>query len=225
MAKTTSAIQIKAVTGVQEWGEFDGNCTLFNLEVGNNVQRQNFRFVPSTSSFTTWLPNLQGCNVNKSESPSTPSDQTKCAEQRGVGLYNGQQSGGFDGALSLSYNKSDIEYLDLGADLQPTEVFGLSYNKTGLSGFDYLTMETMDNGRPTLQSSNGTTIFGYATWDYFLATVGLGFGEWKSHLTTLTPIPSFMKSIADNFTIPSRSWGYTAGARYCKHQAIKCPKT
>ena len=144
---------------------------------------------------------------------------SQCAVQRGVGLYQGTQSAGFDGNKSTTYlDLAEIDLLSLGSDAQITDLCGKNYSVPGSAGLDYLTIEYA-NGSPF--SSNATVpILGIIDWKFFLPTVGLGFGNWTSNAHWAL---SFMSDLANKFTIPSRTWGYTAGARYRKSGLIRFP--
>jgi hypothetical protein len=106
----------------------------------------------------------------------------------------------------------EFPQFSLGADLQIGDIFGTHYNVSGPAGFDYISVyPTAGSGAITPKEK--VPILGDASWAYFLPTVGIGFGNWTSSAGSAL---SLMSSLATNLTIPSRSWGYTAGARYRK---------
>lgn len=167
--------------------------------------------MPSTSSFSTWLPGNGSCHFANPPTSQIPTDPEECAVQRGVGLYNGQQSTGYVGGLSGSYQELATQYLGLGAQLDPLTLFGTDYNISALSGLDVVSVQHTNNSwTPPLQE---TPIFSIQSLYYGLPILGLGFGQWKSG-TGGASIPSFMSVMANSSEIPSRSWGYTAGAYY-----------
>jgi hypothetical protein len=211
-----SAIEILAAAGDDGWGDYDGVYTLFNLQIGNDTQNQNFRFVPSTSSDTTWLPIYERCSEILSYAasyPLFPTDLTVCAKECGVGYYNGNQNIGFNTSFSTSYTELDPETMDLGSTLIPADIFGTRYDagSTAAAGLDLVSLQVGNNS--WYQAPNHTVTFGVDSLLYILPTLGLGFGQVVSHLGTYT---SFMDIVASTSVIPSRSWGYTAGANYRK---------
>jgi len=79
-------------------------------------------------------------------------------------------------------------------------------------GFDTVTLGWQGSGLPTVQHS---TIANMATFDFWLGTFGIN--PQPANFTTYTdPQPSFMTQLKNNNTIPSLSWGYTAGNQYRK---------
>jgi hypothetical protein len=222
-----SAIEIMAAGDEDGWGDYDGLCTLFNLQIGNDAQKQNFRFVPSTSSFTTWLPLYERCFIlvnSSSKYPLWPTTLDKCAEESGVGTYEGTQNIGFNGSFNRpSYTEFEGETLDLGSSLQPADLFGQSYfGVSGVAGLDWVSLQLAGNDS-WYQALNHTPIFGLDTVLYMLPTLGLGFGQYVSGLGPA--YTSFMNTVSDTFVIPSRSWGYTAGAHYGKSISPPCTCT
>jgi hypothetical protein len=210
-----SAIEILAAAAEDGWGDYDGLYTLFNLQIGNDTQKQNFRFVPSTSSFTTWLPLYERCGgiIPLAANYSLfPTDLTVCAEECGVGYYDGNQNIGFNASFSTSYKELDTETMDLGSITKnPADIFGTMYDagSAAAAGVDLVSLQVGNNS--WYQAPKRTVTFGVDSLLYILPTLGLGFGEIVSHLGTY---PSFMDTVTSTSVIPSRSWGYTAGANY-----------
>jgi hypothetical protein len=199
------AIEVKPAEGDTEaWGVYDGIWSLFNLQIGNQTsQYQNFRFVPSTSSFQTWLPQSRSCEAAP--------DVASCPSSRGVGIFEDTQSQGYIANRSDSYRFFAATGMTLGAGTQPETLFGADYATAGDTGRDILRLQARNN--TWFQASQTTTVVEDGWYNYFLPIFGIGFGEWVFRGQT---VPSFMKAISDDGTIPSRSWGYTAGASYCK---------
>lgn len=202
-----SAIEVKPVAGDDAWGDFNGLWTLFELEAGNDTQRQHFRFVPSTSSYTTWLPENGSCQDVASLITLTIDE---CAVSRGVGLYEGSQSTGWTADSSTSYRLLGISYPDLGKLPSPQDLFGAEFNQSNNVGLDFVSVQDANN--TWVNGPRNTTVFGERQLNYVLPTLGLGIGEWLS--PTGIQYNSWLKSLADRAMIPSRSWGYTAGAAY-----------
>jgi hypothetical protein len=208
-----SSIILPVAFSVQPSNVFDqgdGQWSTFNLQVGGGSGGpQNFRVVVSTSSFDTWLPlpESSGC-PNASISPAT------CASMRGVGFYAGSQSTGFDGTRSNSASSDvalGIETLDIG-QLDANTLFGTEYgNLTGYLWEDYLYMSSSTSPSTSHSSSSWVPIYGIGTGYYYLASFGIGYGAVQTAQLTLN---STLSSMAASGTIPSVSWGYTAGAYY-----------
>jgi hypothetical protein len=77
-------------------------------------------------------------------------------------------------------------------------------------GFDTVTLGWQGSGGPTVQHS---TIANYAYYQFWLGIFGLN--PQPANFTTYTdPQPSFLTQLKRNNSIPSVSWGYTAGNRY-----------
>lgn len=77
-------------------------------------------------------------------------------------------------------------------------------------GFDTVTLGWQGSGGPSVQHS---TIANMAYYEFWLGTFGLN--PQPANFTTYTdPQPSFMTQLKRNNTIPSLSWGYTAGNQY-----------
>jgi hypothetical protein len=194
----------------------DGKWSTFNLAVGHT---QNFRVVPSTSSFDVWLPevqpNLSGCPPNTT---STNTTLESCAEVRGVGQWKGVQSSGYVGTRSTTVEDGGeigLETIDLGA-LQANTLFGTEYGPSVVAGSlwaDYLQMSTSTSPSTSFTTLSRAPIFGILTNYYYLASLGLGNGT----LNTTKPgvhLNSALAGMAADGVISSLSWGYTAGAYY-----------
>jgi hypothetical protein len=184
----------------------DGLWSTFKLEVGNGPgQGQNFLVVVSTSFYTTLLPGTQSCRSNES-SDVIPAD---CTRMRGIGLYNGNTSDGYDGTRSMATAKQlGIEYILRGGYFSVTELYGQRYNVRGTDWDDELYMDTSHN------SSIPVPILVIDSVSYYIASLGLGVGK---HLSTVKGAPvvnSAVSAMAQSGAIPSESWGYTAGANY-----------
>lgn len=77
-------------------------------------------------------------------------------------------------------------------------------------GFDTVTLGWQGSSGPSVQHS---TIANMAYYEFWLGTFGLN--PQPANFTTYTdPQPSFMTQLKRNNTIPSLSWGYTAGNQY-----------
>jgi hypothetical protein len=191
--------------------EDDGLWNTFNLAVGAGSNGpQNFRVVVSTSSYDLWLPQSPVCPL----SSLAPSD---CPSSRGVGFYNNKLSDGYNGTRSTTQEGPlGIEVLALGGELDIETLFGTAptdyANVSGSFWVDYIHLNSPTAPITTLDSPKQIPILGYSRVPYYLATLGLGVGR---HISTAKKIVnSTVMSMSDAGVIPSRSWGYTAGAYY-----------
>ena len=199
---------------VKPSGQFDGNdgsWSTFLVQVGNPAQA--FRAVISTSSFSTWLPTPDGCVY--SQDPSfVPSN---CSQLRGVGIYKGFQSSGFQESNDTgTFKYIGINSLELGNDLSIPAAFGSTYDIKGDLGLDQILLSDSASSA-SLTTSGGVPVYGVSNWNYFLPSLGIGIGALKS---TTQNTPSFVEALVNQSAIPSRSWGYTAGASYRKYLII-----
>ncbi|THW18272.1 acid protease [Aureobasidium pullulans] len=120
---------------------------------------------------------------------------TGCEESRGELFLTNQ---------SLTWVPNSIFQLGL-----PNEM-ALGLDDEANYGFDTVTLGWQGSGLPTVQHS---TIANMATFDFWLGTFGIN--PQPANFTTYTdPQPSFMTQLKNNNTIPSLSWGYTAGNQY-----------
>ncbi|QDS77617.1 hypothetical protein FKW77_002389 [Venturia effusa] len=127
---------------------------------------------------------------------------------RGIGLFNSQQSEGYNGRNSINTAKnSGLEYILRGGGLQPRDLYGARYNVSGLAWVDklYLGSPAASSISPILEISNPF---------YYIATLGLGVGTHKGTVKGADTVDSTVLTMAKSGTIPSASWGYTAGASY-----------
>lgn len=191
-----------------EFLDADGLWSTFKLEVGNEPGHgQNFLVVISTSSYTTWLPNAQSC--------STSGAPANCSATRGIGLFNGEQSPGYDDSKSSSSSatgKLGTDKIGIGGFYNAQTLYGQDYDVSGDLGEDELYMSSSTAPSITHNSSNIVPIFAYASGNYYLASLGIGVGVYLSGGGL--NMSSAVTSMADAGAIPSLSWGYTAGAYY-----------
>lgn len=79
----------------------DGLWSTFSIQVGTPAQT--FHVLPSTSSQETWLPAVEGC---------TAADGSKCGAQRGVGVFRGVASSGFDSTqVGICYHRVSLSMI------------------------------------------------------------------------------------------------------------------
>jgi hypothetical protein len=205
--------------------EDDGLWSSFDLEIGDGPGGgQNFRVIISTSSFDTWLPLPPGC-------PNETFTPPNCAYSRGVDLYAGLQSSGYNGADSnTAAPKGQLSTVKLEVgELDASSLFGATYGDVaGALWADYLHMSSSTGSDTSQNSSQPVPILGVKRVPYYLSTFGIGVGAHKTPVASLPIINSTVLSMANAGAIPSESWGYTAGAHYGKCTSISntCgPKT
>jgi hypothetical protein len=199
-----SAIELRTATDDAEaWVDYEGRWSAFNLQVGNGTQRQNFRFVPSTSSYTAWLPPPGLCA--DFQRPIGP-----CSLERGIGLYEGQQSTGFLSNRSASFEPHQNTKVKIGP-FDGSDIFGLGYDVNTTFGSDVLWIQDANN--TWIRGPRRSPILSTPSELYSSTMLGLGFGNFELVGEVFS---SFTKSLSDLAMIPSRSWGYTAGASYRK---------
>lgn len=171
----------------------DGDWSTFILRVGTPAQ--SFRVLPATNGQETWVPLIQAC---------VPNITASCGDARGVNGFDQQPHGGFENNRSSTWVKEGI--FDLGAEAQ------LGYQGNGLYGYDTVGLAIQGSGGPTLDHQ---TVAGFVTNDFYLGLFGLGpkpanFSDFND------PTPSFMRNLVDQRIIPTKSFGYTAGAHYSR---------
>ena len=169
----------------------DGQWSTFIIRVGTPVQT--FRVLPATNGQETWVPLIRAC---------VPNVTASCGDARGVSGFASKPHGGFESNRSSTWVKEGI--FDLGAEAN------LGYRGNGLYGFDTVGLDIQGSGGPTLKDQ---TVAGFVTHDFYLGLLGLGpkpanFSDFND------PIPSLMRSLVDQRVIPTKSFGYTAGAHY-----------
>lgn len=213
--RSSSPPQAFSIQPSNKFDSYDGSWSTFNLNVGSTGNFQAFRFLPSTSSFSTWLPNAQGCNFTASDfsdQSQLPADVYSCASSRGVGNYNGNQSTGFIDSNPIGEEKLQ----DLGQDLTPANVFGSDYaDLGGTLSLESLSLNSaLASSTSEIDTSNKVPVYSIQTWDYYLPTLGLGIGNLV--LGQNDTYSSALSVLAATNATSSLSWGYTAGTSYSR---------
>lgn len=160
----------------------------FALRVGNPAQ--SLRVLPSTAGQAIWAVATDGC-------ASGPAVIGDCARAR-AGTLNFNNS--------LTWEPKGIHSLALEANFGFAGISAMYGLDTVALGFSNHT------GGPLL---NKQIVAGLETNLYYIGTFGLG--QQPTNITGYDDgYPSFLTSLASHNVIPSRSWGYTAGASYRK---------
>lgn len=214
------AFDVKRPSGLDGWTDFDGRWSTFELQIGNTAGGQHFRFVPSTASSVTWLVEAGKCpdkyfqwsasSPGWAGVPGAPTDAADCARLRGVDLLDSGRQGtgyvpgdsatshGFTGQFALEIEGQDV-----------VERYGPTYSTKDNVYTDYIFLESNNNG--TQNSTTGVPISDDSSLYFYLPSVGLGNGVYK---TGTLETPSLLSTMANASIIPSLSWGYAAGAFY-----------
>lgn len=182
----------------QDWKGIDGAWNTFSLLLGD--KQTNVRVLVSTASQQIWAVDRLACISNTTD-PAT-GEVTKidafhsdCENSRGF-LYN--ESG------SDSWYEKGYYQLWVGKNL-------------GLTGNGHYGLETVGLGLPGEAGplAYNITLSTLVTQNFWLGHIGLhakptNFSEFQA------PAPSYITTLFDQKSIPSVSFGYTAGAPYRK---------
>jgi len=185
----------------------DGSWSTFYINVGYPTG-QNFRVLISTASSLTWVVDPSGC---------TGSDLDNCPELRGVENYGGAKSSGYNSADSTNSSQLGLYGLKLNGGASGTDfstIYGNQY--AGINASFYEDVVSLGEASPAslglveiLASVPSKEIF-LGEFGLDIAPNNFGPGGEASFLSILAN--SSMSSIS----IPSLSYGYTAGAVYRK---------
>lgn len=142
----------------------------------------------STNGYTTWTIGTKGCSTLS---------LNDCEESRGEYFLTNQ---------SLTWTPNSIFQLGLQHEMD----LGWYTNDEANYGFDTVTLGWQGSGLPTVQHSTIANMASLISW---LGVFGIN--PMPANFSTYTdPQPSFMTQLKKNDTIPSLSWGYTAGNQY-----------
>lgn len=203
---TIAAPFLVAPTG--DFDGCDGAWSTFSLDAGAQ-DAQEFRVLVSSLSGTIWLPKANG-SCPSSNGRFFPGD---CPDLRGIDVFNGGISSGYQSGASSSWDQIGLYRLSFSGELSMDEAFGStsSYgNISGEYGLDQISLKSQISSNSSL-SSNSTPLAAINDLSFFIGSLGLGWGSIEPASTTYTTL---MESLAGRSAIPSRSWGYTAGASY-----------
>jgi hypothetical protein len=187
-----------AVAPDQSWMGIDGAWNAFSLQVGE--PQQYVRVFVSTASQQIWAINHMACITNITD-PTTGEItalnvlDSECENSRGY-LYNSSSS--------ETWHQKGFYQLWIEKNL------GLVGN--GLYGFDSVGLGMAGEEGPYV---GNTTIGTLVTANFWLGHIGVhqkptNFSAFEE------PIPSYMTTLFEQKSIPSLSFGYTAGAQYRK---------
>ncbi|UPX20199.1 uncharacterized protein EKO05_0010439 [Ascochyta rabiei] len=178
----------------QGWDGIDGAWNTFSIRLGS--QQSISHVSVSTASQQIWVVNLAACEFT-SPDPSTNKDiislDADCERGRGS-LFNTTQSS--------TWKERGYYHLWIG------EKLGLVGN--GYYGFDAVGLGNQGEEGPTVDN---TTISTLNTYDFWLGHLGLH-PKPTNFSQGMAPVPSYMTRLFEQGSIPSLSFGYTAGVQY-----------
>jgi Eukaryotic aspartyl protease len=189
----------------------DGNWSTFIISAGTPPQE--FHTLVSTSSLVTWLAGPQGC-----QSPNDPTLPSDCASLRGA--TDNSQGWHWQNQASSTYKDLGIFLLGLNGDISMQDAFGsspVSYNYPGttFSASSPLGQDTVllnvDSSPSSTVAANSSLVSSLVDLSFFQDTLGIGHGSLSQNTSSF---PSLLDTLAEANSIPSRSFGYTAGAYY-----------
>ncbi|MCJ1368507.1 hypothetical protein MMC16_007651 [Acarospora aff. strigata] len=146
---------------------------------------QNVRLLPSTASQQTLVVIPDGC---------PPGYLTDCASARGR-LYNNSQSRTWEMKGFWNFSMERNLYDEVGS---------------GQFGYDSIGVGAQGTNGPTLDHQ---LLGGIGGGPFFLGSFGLHHKA-ENYTDFNDPVPSYMTNLKNNGSIPSLSFGYTAGAIY-----------
>ncbi|KAJ4293478.1 hypothetical protein N0V90_008761 [Kalmusia sp. IMI 367209] len=167
------------------------------VAVGNPPQE--FAVLPATNVANTWVPIADDCKAL---------NVTDCGSKRGVYPFNNTISPGFQQNLSSTWE--NIGRYKLGQN----SFLGF----TGNGNFGYDTVALIRGDASKNIQVNHHPVTAYATPEFWLGEIGLGNREMDFGQGVLPS--SFLTDLKDAKSIPSLSYGYTAGVPY---RSLKIP--
>lgn len=192
----------------------DGNWSTFEINVG--TPSQVFHTLVSTSSRGIWLVDKTACNDT---TDPTVAQHTNCLQQRG-----GVGNSGWNSGASSTWGRLGEYTLDLNEGIPVGQTFGKSptawlypgskYNQSVVVGQDNVAVAQNSESRSAIVA-NQSLVYAIADPAIFVSTLGIGDGVKRTE-TSPTPFLSMLDIFANQSLIPSKSWGYTAGASYSK---------
>jgi len=179
----------------QDWSGIDGSWNTFSLLVGE--PQRNVRVGVSTASQQIWMVNYQACIQNDTDSSGKVVEYNKlntdCETSRG-NLYNQTASQTW---RTRGYYRLWIEKW-------------LGYQGNGLFGSDSVGLGQAGERGPSVQN---TTIGTMVSTNFWHGHIGLHHKPTNFSVFE-DSVPSYITSLFEQKSIPSVSFGYTAGSQY-----------
>lgn len=166
----------------------------FRFIVRLGTPEQYFSVLPSTANQQTWVPIPEGC------ASSLVGNFSDCGDSRGAWPFENRDSDGFQSNQSSTWETIGIYELFI------EEHLGIDGN--GLFGYDTVGLGSSGT------SAEGQVVAGIATTNFWLGSLGLG-ANYTNFSEDERP-SSLLRTLKDSKSIPSLSYGYTAGAPYSK---------
>ena len=181
------------------WDGDDGRWSTFSISVG--TPPQTFRVLPSTTGAEVWIPIPEGCE-------GILENIADCGSLRGANYFNGEASRGFQTNASSTWDLIGIYELATEQNLWDNST------SHGFYGYDTVSLSQYPSGKSGAIKSQ--TIGGVATADVWVGSLGMGTASANFSVENEN-VPSLLDSMKNQSMIPSLSFGYTAGASYCKN--------
>jgi hypothetical protein len=185
------------------WDGNDGKWSTFVINIGDvkgEGNGQDFRVLISTSSPVTQVPRqADWC------------DDAECAARRGIEAFQGRQSLGLQMDPSNGWNQNGM-FNFLTPHWWSDRKINSTYGNTAVG-----------LGPSSGQNSSvlpGQVVVANDAEEFFMGSFGL---ETVAVNTGGGPQASFLESFVQNQLIPSRSYGYTAGASYSELISLRAP--
>jgi len=190
----------------------DGNWSTFYINAGTPPQQ--FSVLISTSALGTWLVDANACSTSRDP---TAAQHPDCLKLRGSTAGTGWSS-----KDSTTYKALGQYGLELNNDLPLASTFAASPVSVNYTGASYASNATLgrdaiqmlsNDGKGSPMTSNDTLVYSMLDPSFFLSTLGIGHGDTQLD-NDPSRYPSMLALLANQTLIPSKSWGYTAGAYY-----------
>lgn len=179
----------------QGWEGIDGAWNTFSLRIGS--QQALTRVFASTTSQQIWVVNREACGVQYTDSATNKvvtAFDSDCETSRGL-LFNTTESS--------TWETQGFYQLWVG------KVLGLFGN--GFYGYDAVGLGIEGEEGPVVDN---TTIGTLKTSTFWLGHLGLH-PKPTNFTQDMAAVPSYMTRLFEQGSIPSLSFGYTAGTQYC----------
>ncbi|TID23017.1 acid protease [Venturia nashicola] len=183
-AATTTSNSVPTAISVppdQYWDGNDGPWSTFGVTLGSNTQ--SLRLLPATGQGAVWAVVPEGC---------TDKDPASCKDTRG----------------SLYLRNTTTSWSQVGLyELSLIEEQKLNYSGNGIYGTDKVGLAWPGDNLPSISNQ---IIAGVATKDFYMG--GFPLNPWPVNFTDLNQrYPSLLTNLKNQSSIPSLTWGYTAG--------------
>ena len=170
----------------QVWQGIDGSWNGFSIRVGSQQQRASV--LVSTNNQQTWVVNQIACVLNE-----TKTLDKNCERSRGSLL---------DPNESTTWTSQGFYGLWTGTNL---ELYG-----NGFFGYDTVTLGMPGEEGPSVKNSTIATV---VTSNFWLGHIGVH-AKQTNFSKDVAPAPSYISQLFEQGSIPSVSFGYTAGSQY-----------